>query len=324
MARTLSRRRNRPVNPEPEDDDEEEEQETRSRSRRRSRDEDDDRPSRSRRRARDENEDEDNEEDERPARSRRRPRDEEDEDEERPARSRRRASRDDDADDGDERPARSRKAPERKRKRPAREAAGKSSLRDGWGEGKMKSRNFDEERFAVEEDTTYIILFLEDKPIASWQEHFLMELPKGIRKSYTCLEEDCPLDEIGDAAGFRRAFNVAVFDKKGNPVVKYWIASPGILSEIESFAYDDDWTDKNGGLGGNYFKVSKSKGQGKGGAFKYRLDHIKTRDLEDDHDITPLDDDELDELGADFFTKKDVVKIDSRADLEEIAEELMG
>lgn len=310
MPRQLSRRRS--VNPEPEDTEEDEVEETRPARRRRSRDEDDERDGfresqRQRRRSsRDDAEEA--------------PEDYDDEEDERPARKRQFRGKA----DADAREA-------RKSKRPA--SAGSSSLRSGWGDGKMKSsgRNFSEERFTIEEDTSYVFKFAEEAPIVSFNEHFCEDLPKGTRKSYVCLEDGCPLcqlaDEIGDnkmfGLGFRRVFNVIVFDKRGNPKVKYWVATPAPLGEIENFAFDEEWVSKHGPLNNpnTYFTISKSRPK-KGGPFKFRLDHVRARDLEEDHGIVPLTEDELEELEDDFFTKKDVVKEDDIETLEEIAEEL--
>jgi hypothetical protein len=250
------------------------------------------------------------EEDERPAPRRRPAREEDDEEEERP-RPRFRKSGD---------------APERKR--PA--SAGGSSLKSGWGSGKMKSRDFDKEKFTVDEDTTYVFRFAEEAPIASWNEHFLNKLPKGTRKSYVCAEDACPiceyLDDVGAKdghAGFRRAFNVIVFDKKGNPEVKYWVATPAVISEIERFAFDEEWTEPHGPLNNpkTYFKVSKAR-PNKDAPFKYRIEFIRSRDLEEERKIVPLSADELEELADDFFTQKDVVKLDSLDTLDEVVEEL--
>lgn len=330
--------------------------------RRRSRDEDEEeaRPSRKRRRssrddaeeAPDEDEDEvdrflsrarrnrpedDDFEDERPARRQRRrapvdpdddPDEPADDEDERPARRTRFKGRRADADyekEADEAISRNR----RKSKRP--ESAGKSSLRDGWGDGKMKSRDFDKERFTVaEEDTDYVFRFAEEKPIASWNEHFLRNLPQGTRKSYVCAEDECPicqyLSEEGEkdgVASFRRAFNVIVFDKNGNPEVKYWVTTPAPLGEIEKFAFDEEWTGKHGPLNNpkTYFKISKYR-KSKKEPFKFRLDFIRSRDLEEEENIVPLTTGELEELEDDFFIKKDVVKVDDLDALYDIVEEL--
>jgi hypothetical protein len=311
VARQLSRRR--PVNTEPVEDDDEDypatargdadEQAERPRSRRRSRDEDDERPARTSRT--------------------RRTRDDEPDDEERPARSRR--SRDED--DEDDRSSRKRQAPERKRRAPA---ASRSSVTSGWGDHKSRTRDFDKERFSVEEkNVKHIVVFLDPEPIASWMEHFIRELPKGTRKSYTCYDPpgaediDCPLCQVGDDPALRRAFNVIVFDKKGNPEVKYWVASPAILNEIERFAKNADWLDSHGGEicgEGNYFVVSKSDSSRRG--FDYRLDAVKARDLDEDYEIEPLTAAEIEELREDAFDRKAVVKEDSLDDLDDVAEKI--
>lgn len=291
MPRQLSRRR--PVNPEPEEDDDEIQGDYQ---------EDSSRPSR--RRVRDE-----------------------DEEEARPSRKRRRPAEDDD-DEGE--PPRRSKRPERSSKRPA--SAGRTSLRDGWGDGKMKSRDFDKERFTLGEDEKYVFRFAQESPIASWNEHFLNDLPQGTRKSYVCAEDDCPicdyLDEIGEKSGrasFRRAFNVIVFDKRGNPEVKYWVTTPAVITEIENFAFDEDWVDKHGPLNNpkTYFTISKYRKSRKE-PFKFRLDFVRSSLLEEETKVVPLSAEELEELEDDFFTKKDVVKVDDIDALEEVVEELAG
>lgn len=192
--------------------------------------------------------------------------------------------------------------------------------RSGWdGIKKNREKRQTGDDFRVKEDTSYLIHFLEPACMedGAYLEHFIRELANNNeRAAYACLEEDCPLDDIGDDPKDRALFNIVLIDEKGNARNMYWNATSSIIDIIEDFAKSThnspiDRTDL-------YFEVSKKKGKNK--FFQYSLMPVKARDLADEG-IEPLTDDELDELRDTMFDVS-VLKMPSRKELRDIAEEL--
>jgi hypothetical protein len=264
-------------------------------------------------------------EDTAPRRSTRRSRSDEDGDERGSRRSSRRSSRDDD-DEREERGSR------RSRRSSDDDDRGGSAKRLGRGssaakKAKSKASKFnDDDKFAVEEKEEYVIHFLEEDVITAWAEHWIDEFWGQKRKcSFVCLESledaedgDCPLCEYGLKASYRAAYNIVVFDKKGNPSVKYWIATPNPAEKIEDAAGNKRTSPLN--RDDLYFVVSKGKGKGK--SFDFKLEKIDASDLDEDFKLEPLDPGELEDLAREMFNPEDVVKLDTRRDLLEVRDEI--
>lgn len=230
------------------------------------------------------------------------PRDEEGDD-----RPRNRRSRDDDDDD-----------------------AGSTS--GGWGawrEKRAKMSNFGEE-FKVDYKRRYLIRFLDDEPYATYGQHWLDDMPKGERKSYVCLGEDCPLcDMLGTQDGGKpRAlarFNVVEFveEKRDGETVmvpkhKFWEMGSGVAQILEDYADDP----KTSPLSDFYWQVSKSK-TSKKSPTTYQINIVKDRDLWDDWGAEALTDEEFNDFLDERFDDSTIRK-DSREDLEEIAEDYIN
>jgi hypothetical protein len=271
-----------------EDDDDRRDEEERPRSRRRDEDDEerDERPRRSRSR------DDDEEDDDRPRR--RRDRDEEDEDE----RPKRRRDRDDD-DEGDDRPRSKRRArddDDEDDEEP--EERSRKEIRSGWSgfkEGKSKHSDFPE-----------------DDPFATYHQHWIDSPPNGIKKkSWTCLEDDCPLCKMGDRPRLLSLFNVIHLSTGGDPINKVMELGVKAAGQLLNFAEDR----KTGPLSKMYYAISKS---GKGQQTAYNFRPVKDRDLEEDWEMEPLSDDELDEAMEHLYDKK-IVQRPSRAQLKELA-----
>ena len=233
----------------------------------------------------------------------------------RPARSRRSASK-----DRDEETHTSTRRPAGKRPASRTEPSTRRPGRSGWdGVKANKEKRFTGDEFKVKPDTSYLIHFLEDRPMEGgvFLEHFIKSLASNRqRASFVCLEDDCPLDDIGEKASDRALFNIAVLDDKGNATVMWWKATASVIDIIEDYADSErnspiDRTDL-------YFEVSKK--DAKNGIPAYKIDAIKARDLKDEG-IDPLTDDELDDLREDMFGA-DVLDVTSKRDLRDIADEL--
>src|SRR5437588_425738 len=176
-------------------------------ARRRPRDEDEDEPrSSTRRRSRDEDDE---------PRGRRRSRDEDDE-----PRGRRGRGRDDDDDDRRER----------------------ENLRDkAVGEGWESYKNNRERAWnapdefeapnAEKNEKSVLITFLDDKPFASYNQHWIER--KG-KKSFTCLGADCPLcDILGDRPSTYACFNVVDMTGEREPMVKVWMVRKTVAKTLK-------------------------------------------------------------------------------------------
>lgn len=275
-----------------------------------------------RRRVRDE--DEELEEDEAP--KRRRPRDEDDEPEEKPRK--RRAARDDD-DDGDdeERPAKKKRRARdededdeeddededgESRKRPV------GSVRKGWKgakENQLKGGDFPDEMKITDE--AELVKFLEDEPFASYRQHWVDNPPAGIKKkSYTCLEDDCALCDMGDRPRTLTAFNVLHLSTGGAAENKILILGNKAVGQLQGFADDP----KTGPLDRLFWAISKS---GKKQSTAYNFQPVKERDLEEDWEIDPEDVAQEIEDAQDRVYDHTAIQVPTKRQLRELVEGLL-
>jgi hypothetical protein len=222
------------------------------------------------------------------------PEDDDDEEEERPARgvksAARKASRDG---DDDERP-----------KRP-------SGVRKGWGGArrtKEMSSDFPEELKVTEE--AVLVKFLEDEPFASYRQHWIEREGK---KSFTCLEDDCPLCDIGDRPAGRYAFNVLLLSE-GEPTNKVWVVGNRLEGTLENYAKDK----KTGPLTRLYWSVSRT---GKGSNTQHNISPVKERDLPEDWDVEALDDDVIAKYAKQCWDDSSV-SVQTRKQMQAIADEV--
>jgi hypothetical protein len=134
-----------------------------------------------------------------------------------------------------------------------------------------------------------------------------------------CLGDDCPLCDIGDSPKFYALINVIDLSNPRKPALKLWYATPnpgGLLEdEIDSL----EKRDKQINDPAYYYVVGKKKQQN--GFYAYSLKQVKARDLEEDYGVTPLADDELEDFAEKAWTE-DVVRINPKSKLQEIADEL--
>lgn len=327
-----------------------EEADERPRRRRRSRDEDDEEPPRRRRRARDDEDDEeepprrrrsrrddDEEEDEPPRRRRsRRDDDEEDEEDERPRR--RRSRRDDDEDedepprrrrsrrddDEDEEPPRRRKSrprdddeddePRSKKKRRGNRNAGWSGHDQVRSQASGYAARFSPQKVKGE----VLIKFLEDDPFANYAVHWYdPPLPKGFNKrGWMCLisvgEEKCPGCDAGDRASIVTLFNVLVLDDDGDWNLQVLSAGTRLSGQIRTLA------EGKGGLTEPYWSVVA----GPSGSGTANFQKVKERDVEDDWDVEPLTDEELEDYEEELHVLDDVEQVPSVREFREFTRAL--
>jgi hypothetical protein len=271
-----------------------------------------DEPRRSRRRARDD------EEEETPRRSRRRARDEEEEEEEEAPRRSRRSRDEDDDDDDDDRKSRKRSRRSRDDDDEDDERSKRPALRGGWAEAEKNKTQGDWAKEVKLQNEEQVFKFIDDEPFVSYRQHWI-ERPG--KKSFTCLDRPtdkdkiCPLCSIGDdkPRSFN-AFNVLRLEGDEEPTLEVLVAGVKLTEQLK--AADKG---RNGPLTEHYWAISRS---GKGNSTAYNLIPVKERDLEDEWDVVPLDDDEIDEWVEKAYTPKTFPDYTSKRDLNEIAAEI--
>jgi hypothetical protein len=184
-------------------------------------------------------------------------------------------------------------------------------VRSGWeGHAAVKSAAGDfPEDFKIENEAK-LIKFLEDEPFASYRQHWVERQGK---KSFTCIEENCPLCDTGDRPSSKTCFNIVALSE-GKPINKVLTVGVRLGEQLKGFATDR----KTGPLTRLYWGISKS---GKGTKTSHSVVPVKERDLEEDWDTEPLDDGELDAFEEHLYGA-DVIQISSRKQLKEIASEI--
>jgi hypothetical protein len=188
----------------------------------------------------------------------------------------------------------------------------------GWGayeRGKAKSGGY-AEYLKLEEEPT-LIKFLDAAPFANFRQHWI-DRRQG-KRSWVCIEDDCPLCNLGDDPQFRVAFNVLVIpDGDDKPVNRVWEVGPSVAEQIKAKSKDKRTSPIN--RDDVYWAASRT---GKKQQTRYALDAVKERDLVEDWETDPLDEMTLKKFGEKAFTKK-IIKIPTRKQLLEIAEEVSG
>jgi hypothetical protein len=177
-------------------------------------------------------------------------------------------------------------------------------------------------QFKVVEGQKYIIKILDDAPFANIRQHWIER--KG-KKSFVCLETDCPMcDILGDEPRPLAAFNIVVFttvEQGGEqfiePTNMIWEVGGGVGGQLEELASDP----ASSPLSNFYFKVSKKTGPN-GGAPQYSIVPVKDRDLEEDHGFAPLTEEEITYAHAHKF-EKDYVRVSTRGEMKGVVEEVV-
>lgn len=295
----------------------------------------------------------DEETDERDERPTRRRRDEEPEEEERPRRGRRSRDRDDEPEE-DDRPRRGRRSrdeepedddrPRRRRGRGSDDEGGSRRRRGSGGFGAYSSKKRVSGDFAKEfkppADVKVLIKMLEEENFASYHQHWIepSDLPKGVkRRSYVCLDDEdnfagekkylnedgeieCPLCQIGEDARTFALFNVLDLSNERRPEVKVWAAPPTVADMFERAAKEKKTSPLN--REDVYFEVElQTKGKNQK---QWSVSPVKARDLEDDYDIEPFTEAELEDFASDLYDDiAAVTKVDTYDDLADLADEIM-
>jgi hypothetical protein len=202
--------------------------------------------------------------------------------------------------------------------KPRVKSAGAAGIRGGWTEGQrqMDSTSSFAQTLRLEEKTI-IIKFLEDQPYANFRRHWVKRHTKDgeTNRPYTCpqtFDKTCPLCEAGDRPHAVASFNVALVGDDGQVLLKSWDCGPRLFNNLKGYANDP----KIAPLTKGFFLVSKT---GTGGTTQHNVNPIKASSLEEDYDVTPPDQAELDRLER---YGPDIVDPPDMKTLRELAEEI--
>lgn len=194
-------------------------------------------------------------------------------------------------------------------------------MNEGWaGAHKTRDQSSDyASNFKTEVDAKYVIRFLDDRPYASYRQHWL---ERSGKRSFVCPEDPdddttprCPLCDAGDKARAQYAFNVVVLDEDQKPTIKSWDVGIKLFQKFERTHKDE----RIGPLNDPYFEVCRT---GKGGTSDTALVPIKERDLFADYGIEPFTEREFEALQAKGYDKS-IVDAPGISQLKELAKELL-
>jgi hypothetical protein len=201
--------------------------------------------------------------------------------------------------------------------------SGTEHIRPGWGASQeiIDSTSNYAQAFRPTKDTQ-IIKILEAKPYASFRRHWIDRVGIG-KRAYVCLQsigQDCPLCNVGDKPGAVTAFNIALLSDDGTAVVKSWDCGVKLTQQLKGYNTDP----KIGPLDrpGLYFAVKKTEAQQRQ-QVTTTVNPVRGRDLLEDWQTPPLDDEQLAALMSRCYTV-DIVGMTPRHEMEEIAAEITG
>lgn len=212
---------------------------------------------------------------------------------------------------------RSRSAREEETTAPPRPRGGSSdTLKTGRGwaaAASVKSSEYADDFTPTEEET--VVKFLEDSPFAVYYQHWV-ERGKGLKKSFRCIENDCPLCDGGNSAAPRIAFNIIDFSDPDAPKVKVYTVPKKVCTRIETLHKSH----KDGPINGvdRYFAVSRVAST----PYPTTISGIKARDLKEDFGFDPLTEAEIDNF-AKQVSDDSILENPSRKELEGIADEAL-
>lgn len=199
-----------------------------------------------------------------------------------------------------------------------------AALRGGWSAGKQQAEATSDYAQSFKPDTkSQIVKFLEDAPYVNYRRHWIERNGANgvVNRPYVCPQtvgRQCPICDLGDKPQAVSSFNIAVIGDDGVPTLKTWDLGVKLFNVLAGF-HDDP---KIGPLTRGYFAVSKSQsgsGSRKGGTTQTNIIPVKPTSLQEEWDVVPPSQAELNALG--LYTP-DVVTLPKRGELEEIAEEM--
>jgi hypothetical protein len=197
-------------------------------------------------------------------------------------------------------------------------------LKGGWGayeEEKARASDYPNEMKLTDNEPS-IVRFLDDAPLVTFSQHWIER--KG-KKSFVCLNKskndtNCPLCDIGEKVQVKNVFNVVAW-VNGDPIVQIMTIGPMLTDQIQAALKRAQKRNPQAKLSDMYVEIIRS---GKGGKTNFSVKSVKVRDLEEDYEIKPVSDKKLAELVGEKWKQKQVVNVNTRKELADIAKESVG
>jgi hypothetical protein len=188
----------------------------------------------------------------------------------------------------------------------------KSPVGSGWGAPAEERRETVKSPNLVLKDAGKRILkLLDEMPPVKYKRHYI----NSKKRYYTCPQTECPICKAGVRASWTFVMNVV--DMTDDPSeVKTWTFGNEVAAQLQSLAEDKALDDPL-----QYFQVYHEKIANRD-APATRVQRLKARDLQEDHSIEPLTEDEILALEDERFGEE-IVFINTRDYLEGIAEDVV-
>jgi hypothetical protein len=168
-------------------------------------------------------------------------------------------------------------------------------------------------------DKPQVLKFIDQNgPFAAFKQHFLTGKPG--KKSYICLNSkgqnnNCPLCSVlHNKAEDKRAFTVINFSAEGGPQKQILLSANRLYKSLHNAEFSPQ-----GPLTKPYWGLSRT---GEKAAVVYNLQAIKSRDLNEDWNISEQEAEEFVSSATPFSAS--LYRENSYAELMEIAQEMMG
>jgi len=203
-------------------------------------------------------------------------------------------------------------------------------LNDTYEQGKTRADGY-YPRLEVSPEPI-VVAFLEEAPFVAYKQHWV-EWAKG-RKSFVCLREDCPLcdppSHIPDEARRQIARTTPKFMFNVVKLREVWEDAPlevkvlecgsTVASQLAEYARQPRTSPIS--KPEVYWAVSRKKIQ-RGGreTYVWTISPVGEADLEKYYRVSPLTDEEREELASQLYTK-DIVKVDPVSAIEELLNSL--
>jgi hypothetical protein len=152
-----------------------------------------------------------------------------------------------------------------------------TSVQAGWGaaESKLTTKSSEYPNDFKFTKEPQLVRFLEDAPFAVYQQHWIEREGK---KSFVCLEDECPLCIIaGDKPRGRFAFNVLVLS--GEEQTVQILTAPPTFARMLRSANDDE---RRGPLTKHYWAISR---EGTGPQTTFNLERVRVTDLAEEWEM---------------------------------------
>lgn len=212
--------------------------------------------------------------------------------------------------------------PSRNRDEDSNEPRGDGTISEGWDDFDKYAKETASGDFAddveVAADDSAVLKILDEKPL-TYKQHWIDAMPKGKKKSYVCMGDDCPLcDDIGDKPRAMACFHVVDFSDPDDPALKILRVGPQVAKQLQKYAQDKKTMPIN--RDDIYFELSHDV---KNKKHEYTVLPIKARDLEEDYEIAVLTDEELASFEEGRFDRDQIIKASTRAELRDVVDEVM-